>query len=220
MKKRGGMCALLLFLSLNLSSCRYHDHDVKISSHAPQLNQSRFQDLDQKKASLRIVDSRKQKSFIGFRTRASIWNSKEKYKDPNFFSKKGGIFRVARINNKDNFIDVFGKKFAQNLYQKNLQIKNFSPNLLKVEILELSLVSTMYRNFLNSKIKVSLSTRYGIIKKTYDQEVISYKPMVGAILFGPLDFGVGDKYYDKIVNECLDKNISQIMQDNEIWSRM
>jgi hypothetical protein len=218
-KKKIKSCAVLILL-ISFSSCRYYDHDVQISSHAPQLQQSKFEDSDRNKVAIRVFDSRKQKKFIGFRTRASIWTFKEKYKDPNFFSKQDGVFKVARINSKEGFIDVLEKKLFQNLLQKNLEIRNFSANLLKVEILELGLVSTMYRNFLNSKIKVTMSSRYKNFSKIYDQKMVSYKPMVGALLFGPLDFGTKGKYYDRLINECLDKNIAQIMLDDEIWSRV
>jgi hypothetical protein len=212
---------ILLTLLFGFSSCRYQQHDVRILPWTTQINQSKFEESAQKNIALRFVDGRKYKDFIGFRTRASIWYLKEKYKEPDFFVKQGDFyFKIAELNNKSDFINIFSRKFSQNVVNKNLQVRNYSANLMTVEIEELSVVSSMYRNFVNSKIKVSVSTRYGMVNKTYKQEIISYKPMVLAIILGPLDFGMSAGHYDKIVNECLNKNIEQVMQDNEIWGRL
>jgi hypothetical protein len=86
--------------------------------------------------------------------------------------------------------------------------------------MEVSVVSSMYRNVVNSKIKVNIETRSGLHSKIYEQEFVSHKPMILAIILGPFDFGMGSGHYDWLVDKCLDKNIAQIMQDNDIWGRL
>ena len=76
----------------------------------------------------------------------------------------------------------------------------------------------MYRNAIRSKFKVTTSVKSKSLEKIYDQQTISYRPMLRVLLMGPFDFGSSESYYDDIIGECLDKNIEQVINDDQIWN--
>ena len=203
-------------LLLCISSCRYQDHAVQISAIEPKLE---FKNYYNKNLDLNLVDNRKNKDFIGFRAPISIWKAEEEYKDPNYFLKRDEYhYKIANLINNQDLVDLVKQKLSANLKQKGLKLKRFSINKIKIEILELNLVPTMYRNFISSKIKITASNKYNNLDKIYEKNIVSYRPMLRVLLMGPFDFGSSGEYYDDIINECLNQNIEQIVNDDQIWS--
>ncbi len=202
---------------LFISSCRYQDHIVHINSAETKLE---FKQLYNKKLDLKVVDSRVNKNFIGFRAPITIWETEDKYKDPQYFLKydDGFHYKIANLTNNQNLSDIINQKLSINLKQKGFKIERFSVNKIKVEILELSIIPTLYRNSVNSRIKVVASNKYHNLEKIYEKNIISYRPMLRVLLMGPFDFGSSGEYYDDVMSESLNRNIEQIVSDDQIWN--
>ena len=207
---------LLIALLLCFSSCRYRDHVVQISSAAPKIKITQHYD---KKLDVRVVDNRENKDFIGFRTPAAIWKFKDEYKNPDYFlgQRSGYHYKIANLTNDQDVSNIVQTKLSAALIQKGSKLEKFSSNQVKVEILELSLIPTMYRNAVHSKFKVTASVKLKSLEKVYDQQMVNYRPMLRVLLMGPFDFGSSGGYYDDIIEECLDKNIEQVINDGQIW---
>ncbi len=202
---------------LLISACHYRDQMVVINSAAPTLQLDKYYN---KKLNLKVVDNRENKEFIGFRTPVSIWQFEEEYKNPDYFSGHNSEFKykIADLNNNQDLAAIVQNKLSENLNQRGLKIKRFTINQLLVEIEELSVIPTMYRTGVYSKIKVKASNKSDDLEKIYEKQIISYKPMLGAVTLGPFNPGPGEEYYNRIVNDCLNQNIQSIISDNQLWS--
>ncbi len=202
----------ITFLLL-ISSCQHSNQMVVINSDAPKLAIDKYYN---KKLNLRVVDSRENKDFIGFKTPVSIWQFTEEYKDSDYLSDDQSS--IAILSNNQDLAAIIQKKLAENLNSRGLKLKRFTINQLSGEILELSVIPTTYRTGIYSKIKVKAINKAGDLEKIYEKKIISYKPMLSAIFLGPLSPDLGDEYYNRIINDCLDQNIQSIISDNQLWN--
>ncbi len=193
-----------LFITLLFfSSCVHKDKLVELSAAAPQLTINQHYE---KKLNLRVTDEREDKNFIGFNENLAVWQFSDEYKNPNYADN---FTKLARLNTNQDLSSIVLQKLLTSLDQKGLQQKRFTINQLRVEILEFGFISTAYRDVSYSKIKVTASNKYDDLTKIYDKQIIRYKPMLGLFL--------GDKYHNRIVNECLNQNIQSIINDNLLW---
>jgi len=196
---------IFLIILLSLPSCRHNNQNIVLNNNPVQLTIDKYYN---KQLNLKIVDGRDDKDFIGFNAPLSIWQTSEEYKNANYQPEDNE--ELPHININQNLSTIILQKLSASLNQKGLRLKRFTPNQLRVEILELSFVSTTYRNFINSKIRVIASNKNNDLSKTYEKQLTTYKPMLGLFL--------GQNYYHQIINDCLDQNIQAIILDNSLWS--
>ncbi len=114
------------------------------------------------------------------------------------------------MNNDQDLSAIVAKKLSTNLDQKGLKLKRFTTNQFQVEILELSFISTNYRDIVHSKIQVTVSNKNDDLSKIYDKQIIRYKPFLGLFL--------KEQDHNQFINECLSQNIQAIINDNLLWN--
>jgi hypothetical protein len=214
----------LQYLSIILiffSSCHYRDQTVAIKSEPlPIVAQFSIAKYYNKKLNLKVIDSRENKEFIGFRTPVAIWQFDEKYKEPNdgAIYQEDNQFKIATLSNNQDLAALVQKKLSEALDQRGLKQKRFTANQLQVEIVELNFIPTMYRNWVHSKLKIKASNRSEDLEKVYDKVIISHKPMALALLLGPFNPGLSESYYNQIISDCLDENLQSIINDVQLWN--
>ena len=202
------------FLILLLSSCVYHDQVVAINQDTPKFEIKKHYNSS---INLKILDLRSDKEFIGFKTPSSFWEFSEKQKNrhDDFSSFR---YKAAYLNNDQDLALILQNQLSVTLINKGFKLKRFTPNQISVEIIELGFIPAMYRNVSYSTIKVKASSKNGNLEKVYNKKIISYKPMPSALILGPFDYELSNKYYNDVVNDCLNQTIQAIVSDDQLWN--
>ncbi len=197
---------LTIIFLLFISSCSHQDQIVIINSDAPQVALDKYYN---KTLNLKVKDSRENGDFIGFRNPINIWKLSEDYKNPDYFSQDLQTQPpVINLGNNQDLAAIIRDKLSENLNRRGLKLKRFTPNQVSVEILELSFIPATYRVAVYSKIRVKALNKTDNLEKIYEKKIVKYIPI----------FGVGNKYYNRIINDCLDRNIQSIISDNKLWN--
>ena len=201
----------IILLIIFFSSCHNKSQMVVIS---PDVSNVFFNKKYNKTLNFKVIDDRDNKEFIGFKAPVAIWKFDDKYKNPNYFSTQN---KVARLNNQQNLVFLVKKSIANALYKKGIGLKRFTINQLSVEIVELSFIHTVYRSAAYSKIRVKVSNKNDDLEKIYEKKMVSYKPMIGAIILGPFNISLSKAYYNRLISDSLNQNIQSVINDDQLW---
>lgn len=206
---------LLIALLFCISSCRYQDHVVQIFPYSPPLE---FSYKYNQRMDLSVVDNRVEKKFVGIKF-PIFSNMNEERKDPSYFiGRQAYENKIAILSTSNDLSKFIKQKFLRNLGAKGFALDEGSINKLRIEILELNVVSNSFKNRASSKIKVMASNGVMKTEKIYDLKVASNRPLHDMI-YGPFGPGSNGGYYDDmIINESIDNNIEQILRDDNIWT--
>jgi uncharacterized lipoprotein YajG len=179
---------------------------VVINPEAPKVQLDKYYN---KKLNLRVVDSRENKEFIGFRTPVSTWKFEEEYNNPDYAYNYPEPSLITTLNSNQDLAAIIQKKLSENLNKRGLKVKRFTINQLSVELVELSVIPATYRAKIYNKIIVRSLNKTNNFKKVYEKQIISYEPIFGI---------ASDEYYNQVINDCLDQNIQSIINDNQLWN--
>jgi uncharacterized lipoprotein YajG len=208
---------LLIFALLFLSACQYQSQIVQIDQKTSPFKINQYYN---KKLNLKIIDSRKNKQFIGFRKGVNVWNFDPDYKKEDYFTNPKDSFskEKAKLTFEDDLAKIVGQKLGENLKKRGLKIKRFTVNQVRVKIIELSFIPTLYRHGAFSVIKVSAKNSDKNFSKIYKKRIVSKKPMIGALILGPFDTGLSDGHNNQMISRALDENIADIVKDKQLWN--